>query len=275
MSQLIIVGAGLIGCSFAAGARVAGLFSEIHALEPDSAAATRACELGHVDGIVTEIPETAAVLLAPPSHRVVGWLNRLANHRGPVLDVASVKGALLAQLAANGDKAPVGYVPCHPIAGREVSGPDAAVASLFKDKLVIVTPAEVTRPEELALVTSWWQALGARVEEMDAAEHDRVYASTSHLPHMLAFAYLLGVDPEHLTHSGGGFRDFSRIGASDPDMWSAIFDLNADALLASVEDFRGHLDEFVDAIAAGDSNRLHELIATARARRLQLGDLTE
>jgi prephenate dehydrogenase len=274
VSQLIIVGAGLIGCSFAAGARAAGLFSEIHALEPDVSAATRACELGHVDGTVTEIPASAAVLLACPSHAVVGWLNKLADHKGPVIDVASVKGALLQQLAATGDLAPTGYVPCHPIAGRETSGPDAAAATLFLDKLVIVTPTAATHAEQLALVKSWWRALGARVEEMDADEHDRVYASTSHLPHLLAFAYLLGVDPEHLHHSGGGFRDFSRIGASDPDMWSAIFDLNSEALLLAVEDFRGHLDEFVDAIAAQDSNRLHELIAQARVRRLGLGDLT-
>jgi prephenate dehydrogenase len=270
VSELVIVGAGLIGCSFAAAARRAGLFSRIVAVEPDPDAATRARELGYVDEIVTAVPPEAAVLLAPPSHRIVDWLSQLGNHRGPVVDVGSVKGAVFRQLEEAGVTPPPGYVPCHPIAGGERSGPDAAVPDLFKDKLVVVTPRPDTDPDIQSRVSGWWQSLGATVEVMDGYEHDRIYASTSHLPHLLAFAYLLGVDSRHLHHSGAGFRDFSRIGASDPAMWSAVFDLNSAALLEVIGDFRNHLDQFATAIEQGDTKRLQQLIADARSLRQQL-----
>jgi 3-phosphoshikimate 1-carboxyvinyltransferase len=106
---------------------------------------------------------------------------------------------------------------------------------------------------------------------MDADDHDQIYARTSHLPHLLAFAYLLGIEDSDLAHTGGGFRDFSRIGASDPVMWSGIFAGNAPALLAALDEFEGHLSEFRQAIEAGDLDRCRRLIAEARARRTEEG----
>ena len=270
MTDLTLVGAGLIGCSFAAAARKAGLFQHISAVEPDAEAARRALALGHVDALIDEPAMDAPVMLACPSNRVVAWLGRLAAHTAPVFDVASVKGALLAQLEADGGGCPTGFVPCHPIAGRERSGPDAADPELFRKRLVIITPTPDTDPVAIKTVVNFWQSLGAIVEEMDPAEHDRVYARTSHLPHLLAFAYLLGIESDHLHHSGGGFRDFSRIGASDPDMWTAIFDLNREALLEVTTEFQAHLNDFVTAIESGDQAACERLIAQARARRLGL-----
>jgi len=270
VTDLTLVGAGLIGCSFAAAARKADLFQHISAVEPDPAAAERALALGHVDAVVEQPAADAPVLLACPSNRVVAWLGRLEAHSAPVFDVASVKGALLAELEAGGGHRPAGFVPCHPIAGRERSGPDAADPELFRERLVIITPTPDTDPTATATVVKFWQALGATVEEMDPTEHDRVYARTSHLPHLLAFTYLLGIESEHLHHSGGGFRDFSRIGASDPDMWTAIFDLNRDALLEVTAKFQAHLNDFIAAIESRDVAACERLIAEARARRLGL-----
>ena len=113
----------------------------------------------------------------------------------------------------------------------------------------------------------WWRSLGARTQVMDAQAHDEVYALTSHLPHLLAFAYLQRVEPAHLDHAGGGFRDFSRIGGSDPQMWSAIFGLNKDALLQALDGFESDLATLRDAIASEDVAALRRLIGGARKRR--------
>lgn len=271
MTVLTIVGAGLIGCSFARAARNAGLFDAIHAVEPDARHAERAVGLGCVDGLVDAPPAGSAVLLACPATDVIGWVRRLAEHDGIVFDVASVKGAVIGRVREAGGM-PGNFVPCHPIAGREKSGPDAADATLFAGRPVILTPVGETREDCLSAVREWWRRIGAEARLMDPLEHDRVYARTSHLPHLLAFVYLLGIEPGDLDHSGGGFRDFSRIGASDPDMWSSIFDLNADALLDACAGFRERLDGFVAAIRSGDTAACRGLIEQARSRRTDLPD---
>jgi len=269
---LTIVGAGLIGCSFAAAAREAGIFDHFEAVEPDPGTADRALALGLIDALVEQPSPDYPVLLACPSDQVVPWLLQLNDHEAPVFDVASVKGAILRKLAATGTPGPAGFVACHPIAGRETSGPDAADVQLFRNRPAIITPGAATDPDSLARVRGWWQAVGAQVDTMDPDLHDEIYARTSHLPHLLAFAFLLGIEPHQLPHSGGGFRDFSRIGASDPQMWSAIFDLNRTAVLSALDEFRQHLDELAAAIEAGDRAACRRLISAARARRADLAD---
>lgn len=267
MPVLTIVGAGLIGCSFAGAIRPTGVFERILAVEPSARNAQRALALGHVDGIVEDVATDSVVLLSCPADQVPGWLARLAGHSGIVFDTASVKGAVIEQARSALGNLPARFVPTHPIAGRETSGPDSADASLFVNRMVIITPAPETAADALEQVTGWWRATGARVSEMDPEVHDRIYALTSHLPHLLAFAYLQGIEPEHLTHSGGGFRDFSRIGASDPQMWSAIFDLNRVAVLEELARFKTHLEAFSNAIANGDTAACEQLIDSARSRR--------
>ena len=270
---LSIVGVGLIGGSFALAARNAGSFSKIVAFEPDEANAARALALGLVDEVVSEIPaDCDAVLVACPSDRVPQWLETLQDHTGVVFDAASVKGAVLTATEASVGHLPANYVPCHPIAGLETSGPDAADVDLFRDKLVIITATAATDRERCKRVERWWQETGARTEHMDAFEHDRVYALTSHLPHLLAFAYLQGVAAEDLPHTGGGFRDFSRIGASDSAMWSAIFELNKDALLPRLAEFQKNLDGFRRVIETGDVAASKALIEAARTHRRELAD---
>jgi len=165
---------------------------------------------------------------------------------------------------------PSNFVPCHPIAGLEQSGPAAASADLFAGRLVILTPVTGTDPERTQQVGSWWAATGAIVERMEPYLHDAIYARTSHLPHLIAFAYLLGVADADLAHTGGGFRDFSRIGGSDPDMWTAIFEKNRTALLDALDTFEDHLGEFRQALEADDLDRCRALIARARTRRERL-----
>lgn len=264
--ELTIVGIGLIGASFALATR--DRFARISVLDPRDDHVGYALAHGMADARVSRVPETAeAVLLACPSDHIATWVVDLAEHPGTVFDTGSVKGAIIDQVRNRAGTVPANYVPSHPIAGLERSGPEAADGTLFRDRMVILTPVEETDPEHLARVRTWWRATGAELVSMDPTLHDAIYARTSHLPHLIAFAYLLGIGPGDLAHTGGGFRDFSRIGGSDPDMWTAVFAKNRAALLEALTTFEGHLAEFRAALVDGDLNRCRSLIARARSAR--------
>lgn len=265
---LTVVGTGLIGGSFALGARTRNLFQTFVGIDPDPGNAQSALSLGIVDEIADDVPAASdAVLIAAPSDAVAEWVVRLADHPGILFDAGSVKGAILDAIRGQLGEIPERFVPCHPIAGREVSGPGAANEDLFAERLVVQTPVAGTVPEAQEQVAYWWRSLGARVESMDPELHDRVYALTSHLPHLIAFAYMQQIEPAHLDHAGGGFRDFSRIGGSDPDMWSAIFGLNKDAVLAALAGFEADLADLRRAIEADDEEAVRDCIARASERR--------
>jgi prephenate dehydrogenase len=263
-----VVGTGLIGGSFALGARTRNLFQQFVGVEPNPEHADAAVRLGIVDEVVAEVPaDSDAVLIAGPSDVVADWVVKLADHPGVIFDAGSVKAAILESIRARLGRIPPRFVPCHPIAGREFSGPGAADEDLFADRLVIQTPAAQTDAAALEQVVYWWRSLGARTQSVDAKTHDEIYALTSHLPHLLAFAYMQRIEREHLDHAGGGFRDFSRIGGSDPDMWSAIFELNKDALLEALDAFEADLATLRAAIAGNDGREVRRLIGDARERR--------
>jgi len=265
--RLAVVGTGLIGSSFALAARRADLFDHIVGIEPDRSQSERAVTLGIVDALADAVPDTAdAVLLAGPSHTIAPWVERLAEHAGIVFDTASVKGAVLDELRA-GSGVPPRFVPCHPMAGSEKSGPAAADPALFEAAEVIVTPGPECDAAAVAAVRGWWEACGARVATMDAAIHDRLLAVTSHLPHLLAFAYLQQVTDEHLPHTAGGYRDFTRIGAADADMWAPIFRLNRAALLTALDDLEANLAHVRELVQRDDPAGLREFIRSAAARR--------
>lgn len=270
--RLAVVGTGLIGGSFALAARAAGLFDDIVGIEPDSARARRAVALNLVDRVADTVPDDAgAVLLAGPSHSIAPWVVRLADHGAVVFDCGSVKGAVLDQVRAQrADGVPPRFVPCHPLAGSEKSGPDAAGADLFRDAEVIVTPVPETDSDSVQRVSEWWRAIGARVLIMDAASHDAILAVTSHLPHLVAFAYLHQVGDEHVRHAAGGFRDFTRIGAADPDVWAPIFRLNRQPLLAALDDLEMSLAQARRLLANADDAALHDFICQAARRRQAL-----
>ena len=271
--DLVVVGTGLIGGSFALAARRSGAFGTVLGVDEDPEHARAALAQGLVDAVLAPeepFPE-AGVLLAVPPSAIGSWVARLAGHPRPVTDVGSVKGAVLAAVRAHCGKLPKQFVPGHPVAGSERSGPGAARDGLFTDKPVVLTPVpEETDPAATAEVQRWWQAIGARVHVMDAAEHDRVLAFTSHLPHLVAFALMAGADEEHLAFAGGGFRDFTRIAASDPALWVDIFLNNRDALLAMLTAFEGQLTRVRAAVDAGDETALSAFIAPATELRRSL-----
>jgi cyclohexadieny/prephenate dehydrogenase len=190
-----------------------------------------------------------------------------------VSDVGSVKTAVLKDMSAHLPKT-VDFVPAHPVAGTEHSGPDAGFAELFVNRWCILTPAATASPDGVERLKAFWQALGANVEIMTAEHHDLVLAITSHLPHLIAYTIvgtadeLEGVtESEVLKFSAGGFRDFTRIAASDPTMWRDVFLNNKDAVLEMLGEFQEDLSKLTRAIRRGDGDALFEHFSRTRAIR--------
>jgi prephenate dehydrogenase len=278
--KLVVVGVGLIGGSFALALR--DRFATIVGVGRTQANLDTARARGAVDRGVTlagdwarEAAGADVVLLATPVAQYPVLLQALAPHLGGstvVTDagstkrdvVAAMNGALASHLAQ--------CVPGHPIAGSEHSGAQAADPALFRDRHVIVTPLAETEPGAQALVTSLWQHAGARVSVLTPERHDRLLAAVSHLPHMLAFAFideLIQRDDarELLSHAGSGFRDFTRIAASSAEMWRDIALANRDALRDEMVAYRDALDRMVAALEAGDAAALDDVFARASAAR--------
>ncbi|QEK94360.1 prephenate dehydrogenase/arogenate dehydrogenase family protein [Achromobacter insolitus] len=276
---LAVVGVGLIGGSFAAALRRAGQVGRVLGVGRNAQSLARAIELGLIDEAASA-EEAAAradlILLATPVGGLADALARMRAHLRPgtvLTDAGSTKLEVVAAArAALGDRV-AQFVPGHPIAGAERTGPEAADAGLYRKRTVILTPLGENAPPSLDLVRCAWQACEADVIDMDADAHDRVLASVSHLPHLLSSVYMAQVAeaadaPTRLGLAGSGFRDFTRIAAGSPEMWRDIFLSNRDAMLAELADVRAMLDRAERAIAEGDGAALLTLLDTAaRARR--------
>ncbi|CAB3910492.1 prephenate dehydrogenase [Achromobacter piechaudii] len=276
---LAVVGVGLIGGSFAGALRQAGQVGRVLGVGRNAASLARAVELGLIDEAVSA--EDAAkradiVLLSTPVGGLKNVLSRMLPHLGAatvVTDAGSTKAEVVdAAREALGDQ--VGrFVPGHPIAGAERTGPEAADAALYRGRTVILTPLPQNSAQSIDLVRRAWQACGASVINMDADAHDRVLASVSHLPHLLSAVYMEQVATAadartRLDLAGSGFRDFTRIAAGSPEMWRDIFLSNRDAMLAELADVRAVLDRAERAIADGDDAALLALLdSAAQARR--------
>lgn len=276
---LAVVGVGLIGGSFAAALRRAGQVGRVLGVGRNAQSLARAVELGLIDEAASA-EEAAAradlILLATPVGGLADALSRMRAHLRPgtvLTDAGSTKVEVVAAArAALGDRI-AQFVPGHPIAGAERTGPEAADADLYRKRTVILTPLAENGEPSLDLVRRAWQACGADVIDMDADAHDRVLASVSHLPHLLSAVYMEQVAEAadaatRLALAGSGFRDFTRIAAGSPEMWRDIFLSNRDAMLAELADVRAVLDRAERAIADGDGAALLTLLDTAaRARR--------
>ncbi|CAO3896816.1 prephenate dehydrogenase [Achromobacter mucicolens] len=276
---LAVVGVGLIGGSFAAALRQAGQVGKVLGVGRNAQSLERAVALGLIDEAVPA--EAAAahadlIMLATPVGGLTNVLSQMRPHLAPntiLTDGGSTKAEVVdAAREALGDR--IGqFVPGHPIAGAERTGPEAADASLYRGRTVILTPVPENQAAALTLVRRAWQACGADVIDMEAGAHDRVLASVSHLPHLLSAVYMEQVataaDAQtRLDLAGSGFRDFTRIAAGSPEMWRDIFLSNRDAMLAELAAVRGVLDRAERAIADGDDEALLTLLDTAaRARR--------
>lgn len=276
---LAVVGVGLIGGSFAAALRRAGQVGRVLGVGRNAQSLARAVELGLIDEAASA-EEAAAradlILLATPVGGLGDVLSRMRAHlrsHTVLTDGGSTKAEVVeAARVALGDRV-AQFVPGHPIAGAERSGPEAADAGLYRKRTVILTPLAENGESSLELVRRAWQACGADVIDMDADAHDRVLASVSHLPHLLSAVYMEQVAEAadaatRLALAGSGFRDFTRIAAGSPEMWRDIFLSNRDAMLAELADVRAVLDRAERAIADGDGAALLTLLDTAaRARR--------
>lgn len=279
LPRLAIIGVGLIGGSFALALKRAAAVGEVVGLGRSSAALDEACRLGVIDRAAANIRDAVAgadlVLLATPVRQMpqlFSALREVLPDGCVVTDAGSTKQDVIAAARSElGDRV-WQFVPAHPIAGREQSGVAAADAALFDRRHVVLTPLAENRAPDVERVAALWRACGARVSRMAPARHDAVFAAVSHLPHMLAYALVDDIggraDAEELfSFAAGGFRDFTRIASSSPEMWRDIALNNRDALLAEIDAYGERLAHLRALIAHGDGPALEALMAAARARR--------
>ncbi len=279
LNKLVICGVGLIGGSLARALKSAGAVKEVVGVGRSEASLARACELGVIDRAAASMGDALSgadvVVLAAPVAQTPALLAAIRPHLGGntiVTDAGSTKtDAVAAAKAALGDEV-WRFVPGHPIAGGELSGVDAAKADLYRDRHVVLCPQPGNRSEDVARVRAMWEATGARVYEMSETQHDRVFASVSHLPHVLSFALIAQIleAPDaalKFGFAGGGFRDFTRIAASNPEMWRDICVANREALLAEFDGYLATLGTLRELIDAGDGAGLEAVFArTSQAR---------
>jgi len=279
-NRLALIGIGLIGSSIARAVRAQGAARTIVATARSPKTRRRVAELGIADQLV----ETNAAAVAGADLVIVcvpvGACGAVAKEIGPhlstgaiVSDVGSVKGSVVREMAPHLPKT-VHFIPAHPVAGTEYSGPDAGFAELFVNRWCILTPPDGTNPNAVEKLAAFWRLLGANVEIMAPDHHDLVLAITSHLPHLIAYTIVGTADElqavtrsEVLKFSAGGFRDFTRIAASDPTMWRDVFLANKGAVLEMLGRFNEDVSALTKAIRKGDGDALFEHFERTRAIR--------
>ena len=277
IQTLAIVGVGLLGGSVAKAARAAALARTVVGVGRDARRLERALVDGALDRATTDLDAGVRgadfVLLAAPVLAIEALLGRVwraAPDGATLTDVGSTKAGIVRRGEALAAGRPLAFVGSHPMAGSEQSGYGVARADLFEGATVLVTPTDRTEPRALKAVTGFWEALGARVSALDPEAHDRAVAAISHLPHAVADALMDAVArfaPEALEFAARGFKDTTRIAASDPDMWADIFLANRTALGASLGAFRQALAALEGAIAGGSREEIRALLARVKAAR--------
>jgi len=284
-ARVALVGVGLIGSSMAHAIRRAGLAAHIAGYTPRAETLERARAAGFADSlhgdVASCVKDADLVVLATPVGAYAALAEQIGPHlkRGAILsDVGSVKSAVIRDV---GPHVPEGvhFIPAHPIAGTEQSGPESGFAELFDGRWCILTPPPGTDAAALEKLKNFWQQLGSQVEVMDARHHDLVLAITSHLPHLIAYNIVGTADDlatvtqsEVIKYSAGGFRDFTRIAASDPTMWRDVFLNNREAVLEVLGRFSEDLSALQRSIRWGDGEALFNLFTRTRAIRRSIID---
>ena len=279
IGKLVVCGVGLIGGSFALALRRAGAVERIVGIGRRREVLERACALGVIDeiaeGWADALDGADLVLLAAPVGQMDAILAAMAPHLRPgtvVTNAGSTKRDVVAALRSHLGAALADVVPAHPIAGAEKSGVEAAFAELYMGRKVVLTPLPESRPEAVQKVRDAWEACGANVVGMTPQEHDRVFAAVSHLPHLLAFGLvddLAGRSnaPLLFSHAASGFRDFTRIAGSHPEMWRDICVANRVALLEELDAYLGELARLRMMLVEGDGDGLEAVFERARRAR--------
>ncbi len=285
-ARLVLIGMGLIGSSLARAARRAGAAKSIVAIDACAEVRARVAALGLADEICGDVARGVlnadAVILCVPVLANAALAAAMAPNlaRGVIVsDVGSVKGCVVRDVGPH-LRPDVHFVPAHPVAGTEHSGPDAGFAELFVNRWAILTPPEGVAEAATARVRAFWESLGANVEIMRPEHHDLVLAITSHVPHLIAYNIVgTAADMEAVTQgevikfSAGGFRDFTRIAASDPTMWRDVFLTNKEAVLEMLGRFNEDLAALQRAIRWGDGEALFSLFSRTRAIRRSIIDM--
>ena len=283
--KVCIVGLGLIGGSIGLAIKRSNISNQITGYARSNSTLERAIELGLVDSVKNNLQDAVnnsdLVILATPLstfRELVEEMNPFLKKGCIITDTGSAKLTVIEDLK---DILPNGveFVPGHPIAGTEESGPDAGFAELFDNRWCILTPTEDNNINAVDLVRGFWESIGSKVEIMDPMHHDKVLAITSHIPHLIAFN-IVGTannlanvtEKEVVKYSAGGFRDFTRIAASDPKMWSDIFTYNSEAVLEMLELFSNDLAKLKDAVKKKDSDLLFSNFEKTRAVRKNIID---
>jgi len=279
--QLGLIGCGLMGGSFALALKRAGLVKRVVGYSKSPTTTDRARQMGVIDveapSALLAVSGADIVLVAVPvsaSEATFKSIKHMVTADMLIMDVGSTKGDVVIA-AERGLREQLGsFVPAHPIAGKELAGVEHADADLYQGKQVILTPISRTLGKQITQAVEVWTALGSKVVQMSPESHDAAFAAVSHLPHLLAFALMNAIagqprGKEFLSLAGPGFRDFTRIAASDPKVWRDILLANRDELLLQSRAFQAQLLAFETLMSSGDTQALETLIDQASASRAQ------
>ena len=280
LDKVVIVGVGLIGGSFARALRHAGVVGHLVGVGRSQDVMARALALGIVDEVTGDmavaLKGATLVLVAAPVAQTGAILASMLPHLEPatvITDAGSTKSDVVAAARAALKDRVGQFVPGHPIAGRETNGPDAAIVDLYRGKKTVLTPLPENTPAAVGMVMKAWSDCGAVLHKLTPAEHDKVFASVSHLPHLLAYALVddIAAKPHAellFQYAASGFRDFTRIAGSSPEMWRDITLANSEALLGELDAYLAQLTSLRAMLAAGDGAGIEAVYANAqRARR--------
>ena len=276
--RVAIVGTGLIGGSMGMAMRNRGLAGHVLGIGRRRVSIDKAMEVGACDQVTLDLEagvgEADLVVVATPIRAFQHLMPRIgpAMKDGAIVsDVASSKCSVIEtfQESLTG-RDNVAYVPTHPMAGSEETGPAAAVEELFEGSICIFTPLEETRGDDVDVMESLWRELGASIRTMSPDEHDRLVARVSHVPHLAAAALVAGVDSESLFFSGGGFIDTTRVASSDTDLWSDIYESNSKEVCVGLDDYIDLLERMKQLVASGGWDELAEILDEAREKRDEL-----
>ncbi len=281
VSRLAVIGVGLIGGSLAKALRLQHQCGEIVGCGRNLANLQHAVELGVIDrytqSMAQAVENADVIVLAVPLGTIRPALKEIRSFISPnaiITDVGSAKGCVVEDAKAELGNLLPQFVAGHPIAGAERSGVSAAQADLFIKRKVILTPISETNKNAVQKIKQMWEVCGAEVIEMNVEHHDEVLAATSHLPHVLAYTLVdllahMETTQEIFRYAAGGFRDFTRIASSDPQMWHDICLFNKEPILTMLEKYQTHLQELTQAIQSENSNQIKELFVRAKTARDQ------
>ncbi len=277
IETIAIIGTGMIGGSIGLASKKSGMVTKIIGYDPNAESLEASKALGICDAIEYKfedaIKEADLVIFSLPVQGIASQILLGLKHakKGSIFtDTGSTKLEICKQLENKLRGADCVFVPAHPIAGSEKSGPTASHADLFRGKLTVLCPWEESPEWAVEKVTDFWQSIGARVEKLSPEEHDKIFALTSHLPHLIAYSLAGLLEPRDAQFTAGGFRDTTRVAGSDPALWTEIFKANKGPLLEALQKFQAGLEKIEAALISGDFKTVQTILEKAQQFRRKI-----